>query len=310
MQTLLTDSPEQAAALLRAGEVVAFPTETVYGLGADAFAPEAVRKIFAAKGRPADNPLIIHLADLDALGAVAARVPAAAQVLIDAFFPGPLTVILPKHPAVPEVVTGGLSTVGVRVPRHPVAVAFLRACGRPVAAPSANRSGRPSPTTWQAAYADLGGRVAGILKGGRSPAGLESTVVDCTEAAPVVLRAGVLTVEALQAVLPEIRTGEGVPARSPGTRYRHYAPHARVRLIDDPSTLTPRADAAYLGLDAPPEGFGLVEVCSTLDTYAHALYDFFRRADAGGLATIYCQTVPPEGLGRAVMDRLRRAAQG
>ncbi len=315
MQTLLTDSPQEAAALLRAGEVVAFPTETVYGLGADAFDAEAVRKIFAAKGRPADNPLIVHVARLDQIDLLAEAVSAPARRLIDAFFPGPLTVILKKKPEVPGVVTGGLDTVGVRMPRHPVAQAFLAACGRPVAAPSANRSGRPSPTTWQAAYADLDGRVACILQAERTPAGLESTVVDCTEATPTVLRTGVITLEALRVVLPDVRlaeqgTREGL--RSPGTRYRHYAPRARVRLVGHPAEARPGPGAAYIGLETPetPGAFGLHAVCPTVEAYAHELFDFFRRCDAAGLRTIYCQRVAPTGLGRALMDRLQRAAEG
>jgi len=315
LKTLLTHSPEEAAAFLRRGEVVAFPTETVYGLGADAFDEEAVRTIFAAKGRPADNPLIVHLADLGRLARVAARVPPAARLLIDAFFPGPLTVILPRRADVPALVSGGLPTVGVRMPRHPVAQAFLAACGVPVAAPSANRSGRPSPTTWEAVRADLEGRIPCILVGERTEAGLESTVVDCTGETPVVLRAGVVTLEALRAVHPATRLAEPAAealARSPGARYRHYAPRARVRLIDAPGEAEPGPDAAYIGLAPPPapEAFGLVRVCASVEDYAHALFDFFRRCDAAGLRTIHCERVPPAGLGLALMDRLRRAAQG
>ncbi len=311
----MTDSPQEAAALLRAGEVVAFPTETVYGLGANAFEERAVRKIFAAKGRPADNPLIVHLAHLDQIERLAAAVPPSARRLIDAFFPGPLTVILKKKPAVPDVVTGGLDSVGVRMPRHRVAQAFLEACNVPVAAPSANRSGRPSPTTWQAVYADLDGRIAAILRGDRTPAGLESTVVDCTGAAATVLRTGVITLEQLRGILPDIHLADQEargPARSPGIRYRHYAPRARVRLVDDPAEARPGADAAYIGLAAPAalDAFALHAVCPTVEAYAHELFDFFRRCDAAGLRAIYCQRVAPTGLGRALLDRLLRAAEG
>lgn len=315
MKTLLTASPEEAAAFIRRGEIVAFPTETVYGLGADAFNEEAIRKIFAAKERPADNPLIVHLADLGQLPRVAARVPPAAQALVEAFFPGPLTLILPRRAEVPAVVSGGLPTVGVRMPRHPVAQAFLAACGVPVAAPSANRSGRPSPTTWEAVRADLEGRIPCILVGERTEAGLESTVVDCTGETPVVLRAGVVTLEALRAVLPGTRLAEATAealARSPGARYRHYAPRARVRLVDAPEAAEPGADAAYIGLAPPPDpdAFGRVRVVKSVEAYAHELFDFFRRCDAEGIRTIYCQPVPPAGLGLALMDRLHRAAQG
>lgn len=314
MQTRLTTDPEEAAAFLRRGAVVAFPTETVYGLGADALDASAVRQIFEAKGRPADNPLIVHLAHLEQLAAVAPRTTPAADTLIRHFVPGPLTLILPKAPAVPDVVTGGLDTVGVRMPAHPVAQAFLAACNRPVAAPSANRSGRPSPTTWQAVQADLDGRIACILQGDQSDAGLESTVVDCTQEVPTVLRAGVITLEQLRAVLPHLRTTDGddkTIVRSPGTRYRHYAPRARIRLVDHPSEAPPAPDAAYLGLDAPnnPSGFGLSSVCQDVAAYAHTLFDFFRRCDAAGIRMIYCQRVSPAGLGHALMDRLQRAAQ-
>ena len=315
MQTLLTDNPREAAAILRAGGLVAFPTETVYGLGADAFNADAVARIFAAKGRPDDNPLIVHIAHLDQIERLAAGLSPSARTLIEHGFPGPLTVIVKKKPEVPDIVTGGLSTVGIRMPRHPVAQVFLEACGVPVAAPSANLSGRPSPTTWQAVYDDLNGRIACLLQGDRSEAGLESTVVDCTEAVPGVLRAGVVTVEQLRAVLPVLETlasDAQQAARSPGTRYRHYAPHARIHLVAHPADAVPNAHAAYIGLDAPenPDAFGLTAHGETVEAYAHTLFDFFRRCDAAGLHLIYCQTVPPTGLGRALMDRLRRASQG
>ncbi|MDX1545954.1 MAG: L-threonylcarbamoyladenylate synthase [Rhodothermales bacterium] len=315
MQTHLTSDPSVAAAYVRRGLLAAFPTETVYGLGADAFQPDAIARIFAAKGRPQDNPLIVHLAALGQLRAVARTVPEAARRLIDAFFPGPTTLILPRHEHLPAAVSGGLGTVGVRMPRHPVAHAFLAACGTPVAAPSANRSGRPSPTTWQAVRDDLDGRIACILRGDRSEAGLESTVVDCTGPVPLVLRAGVVTLEALRAVLPETRLaapGTREAARSPGTRYRHYAPRAAVRLVDHPEDAAAGPTSAYLGLDAPPDPtqYGHVTIAPDLERYAYEVYDFFRRCDALGIDTIYCQRVVPEGLGRALLDRLERAARG
>ena len=314
MQTLLTSDPAQAAALIQAGETVAFPTETVYGLGADLFNEAAVRKVFKAKGRPADNPLIAHVAEPEQVETLAARVPEVAQRLMYQFFPGPLTLVLPRRPDVPAIVSAGLATIGVRMPRHPVAQAFLEACERPVAAPSANRSGRPSPTTWQAVQSDLDGRIACILQGNRSEVGLESTVVDCSEGVPKVLRAGAVTLEALQAALPDVRIAPpGVEAlrRSPGTRHRHYAPRARVCLVADPEEATPKAKAAYIGLDAPPDpaAFAPCFVCADVQTYAYALFDFFRQSDRVGAAVIYAQRVEDVGLGVAVMDRLRRAAE-
>lgn len=312
-ETLLTTDVHEAAALIRQGELVAFPTETVYGLGADALNPEAVRKIFEAKGRPLDNPLIVHIAHLDQLARLVRDVPEAARRFMERFFPGPLTLVLPRHPDVPDEVTAGLPTVGVRMPRHPVAQAFLEACGTPVAAPSANRSGRPSPTRWEAVYADLNGRIACILQGDRSDMGLESTVVDCTGSEPVVLRAGAVPLEALREVVPETRlVGDetSLKARSPGTRYRHYAPKARVVLVDHPDEAVPDPRHAYIGLTPPahPEAFGACCICPDVETYAYELFDFFRRCDAQGCTRIYAQRVPRTGLGLALMDRLERAA--
>ncbi|MFO8099009.1 MAG: L-threonylcarbamoyladenylate synthase [Salinibacter sp.] len=313
MQTVLTSSPTDAARYIRTGELSAFPTETVYGLGADALQPKAVQKIFEAKGRPPDNPLIVHVIERRQVAHLTASVPDAAEALMEAFWPGPLTVILPKSDAVPAEVTAGLSTVGLRWPRHPVAQAFLEACASPVAAPSANRSGRPSPTTWQAVHHDLDGRIACILKGGRTETGLESTVVDCTASPPTVLRPGAIPVEALRDRIGEVHAGEntsGSAARSPGTRHRHYAPQASVVCVSAPSTAEPGPKAAYIGCDAPPDPdpFARVLVAETLEAYAEALFHFFREADAEGVEVIYAQTVPERGLGRALNDRLRRAA--
>jgi L-threonylcarbamoyladenylate synthase len=314
--TTKTNSPEEAAAVLRAGELVAFPTETVYGLGADALRAEAVEKIFEAKGRPADNPLIVHLADRVQLPSVAADVPGLAEALLDHFAPGPLTLILPKADAVPSVVTAGLDTVGVRLPAHPVAQAFLRACETPVAAPSANRSGRPSPTTWRAVEEDLDGRIACILKGGRTDAGVESTVLDCTASPPVVLRPGAISLEALRRLIGPVRVAEAdeddpdEQPRSPGTRHRHYAPTAQVHLVDDPAEAAADPDAGYIGLDAPTDGdrFCRLHLAPDVEAYAHDLFAFFRTCDRAGCTAIYAQRVPNNDLGRALNDRLERAA--
>lgn len=311
MTTIVTDSPEEAARFIRDGETVAFPTETVYGLGADAFAEDAVRKIFQAKGRPQDNPLIVHVASISQIDGLVDRWTPEARTLVDQFFPGPLTIILPKSPSVPSVVTSGLETIGIRMPDHPVASAFLEACGRPVAAPSANRSGHPSPTTWEAVWEDLQGRVRCILQGGRSRVGLESTVVDCTSSPPEVLRAGAVSVEQLHEVLPEIRISSVESAdvvRSPGMRHRHYAPRARVTIVETPSAIGP-GNVAYIGLDAPSSPPTTSRVCESVEEYAHELFDFFRMCDASGIETIYCQSVSESRLGRALMDRLRRASE-
>ena len=290
--------------------MVAFPTETVYGLGGHAFDENALRRIFTAKGRPADNPLIVHLADTAQLTEVVREITPSAQALLTVFWPGPLTLVLAKAERVPLLATAGLATVGVRLPAHPLAQAFLRACGVPVAAPSANLSGRPSPTTWQAVAQDLDGRIACILQGEQTRVGLESTVVDCTGDAPIVLRAGAVTLEQLRAVLPATQTlapDADAPARSPGLKHKHYAPRARVVLVDKPPA-NHTENAAYIGLDAPPNDFSRQHICRDIDEYAHELFAFFRACDAAGATVIYCQTVAATGLGAALRDRLQRAA--
>ena len=310
MKTTLTESPEEAAAFVRGGDVVAFPTETVYGLGADALSPDAVRKIFEAKGRPSDNPLIIHVSRRDQIDSLVRSVADSAQILIDRFFPGPLTVIAEKSDAVPPIVTAGLQTVGIRMPAHPTASAFLEACKRPVAAPSANRSGRPSPTTWEAVLADLSGTIPCILKGDRAKVGLESTVVDCTGTSPVILRAGAVTLEQLQEAIPDIRLVNDAQGtvRSPGMKHRHYAPRARVEVVSEPPA-DPDDGATYIGLETPASEFRLTLVVDNVEAYAHELFDYFRRSDEAGASTIYCQRVDERGLGLALMDRLRRASE-
>ena len=310
MTTLLTTDPFEAAGVLRRGSTCAFQTETVYGLGALAHDADAVAAVFEAKGRPADNPLIVHVlrpADVAAL----AEVTGEAEQLLAAFAPGPLTVVLRARPGLPSAVTSGLDTVAVRLPASRHARDLLRWTGAPLVAPSANRSGRPSPTTWQAVQADLGGRIGAVLQGPPAVVGLESTVVDVTGPVPLVLRPGAVSLADLQRVLPQTRTVGPEPdaaRRSPGTRHRHYAPSARVRL----ATLAdarPGPDAAWIGLSSPPPGYALVTVCRDVPDYAHRLFDAFRRADADGLARVDAEPVPDDGLGAALMDRLRRAAQ-
>lgn len=314
MDTTITTSPLEAARFLRQGQLVAFPTETVYGLGADAFQSPAVEAIFEAKGRPADNPLIVHLVHREQLAEVVSEIPSWAETLLERFAPGPLTLILPKAPSVPSVVTAGLETVGIRFPRHTEAQAFLRACDTPVAAPSANRSGRPSPTSWEAVEEDLGGRISCILKGGRTEAGVESTVLDCTSTPPTVLRPGAVSVETLQRVLGPIEEGgRGATddaARSPGTRHRHYAPAAQVRVVDAVSDVEPGSDVGYIGVDRPtsPSSLRKCRVVPDRETYARELFHFFRECDRAGCTVIYAQRVSSEGLGRALNDRLERAA--
>lgn len=302
----------RAGAALRAGRLVAFPTETVYGLGANARDAAAVRRVFAAKGRPPDNPLIVHLASTDALPTVAAHVTPLARDLAARFWPGPLTLVLPASGSLPPETTGGRDSVAVRVPDHPVALALLRAAQVPVAAPSANTSGRPSPTKAAHVRADLGHTIDLLLDGGPCPLGVESTVVDARGTVPVVLREGGVSREALG--LPTAATASGAAA-SPGTRYRHYTPACAVEVAPcgrGPATAAAQAvRGRRVGLVAPqPAPPGVVQIARPQDAaaLAHVLYAALRDAEARGLDVLVVEAVQERGVGRAVMDRLRRAA--
>ena len=323
-----------ASTLLKDGELVAFPTETVYGLGADALNPEAVLSIFAAKGRPADNPLIVHICDRSQLDSLC-EIPERAPILMDAFWPGPLTLLFPRKPAVPDQVTAGLPTVAIRMPSHPVAVSLLKSCGLPIAAPSANRSGRPSPTTARHVLEDMNGRIPLILDGGACDVGLESTVVDLCHGNPVILRPGGVTKDMLEKVLGEevsiagsvlrpLQPGE--KALSPGMRYRHYAPDGTVTLVEgDPNRVVALmkelcqkdiADGRSSCVlcftehvpqlsDCRPHDMGPSEDHAEI---ARRLFDILRSLDQEGMETIYSEVIPPEGVGLAVMNRLGRAS--
>jgi L-threonylcarbamoyladenylate synthase len=312
MKTFLTESPIEAAEFIKKGGLVAFPTETVYGLGADVFNARAVAKIFEAKRRPNDNPLIAHVGSLEQIALLTDRVTPAARKFIEAFFPAPLTLVLPKAAGVPLAATAGLETIGVRMPKNKLAREFLKACGTPVVAPSANLSGRPSPTTWEAVAEDLNGRIDCILQDEATEIGLESTVVDCTSEVPLILRAGAISLENLQKIVPETqlyRLRENEVVRSPGLKHKHYAPRARVNLILD-FGFGILDSSGFIGLSEPPAGaFELVKICSTIEEYAHEVFAFFRQCDQRGLKNIYCQSVAEKGLGLALMDRLKRAAE-
>jgi L-threonylcarbamoyladenylate synthase len=313
MQTTLTDSPEVAARFLNSGGVVAFPTETVYGLGAGICCPEAIRQVFLAKGRPGDNPLIVHIFSIEQLDEVAEEINECAKKLIERFFPGPLTLVLKKKHSIPDSVTAGLDTVGVRCPANPVAREFLRLCRCPVAAPSANLSGLPSATSWKAVFDDLDGRIDCILKGDPSNIGLESTIVDCSGMQPVLLRAGAITMELLQAVVPDIKanavtTNDQHAPKSPGLKYPHYSPKASIKVCRPDETIAAEPASAYIGLSSPPENADLVKVCRNLEEYGRELFTFFRMCDAEGIRVIYCELPSDFGLGRAIRDRLIRAS--
>lgn len=309
------------AQALAAGRLVAFPTETVYGLGADALDPAAVARIFRAKGRPTDHPLICHVASADELPGLMAAPTPAATALADAFWPGPLTLVVERAAAVPDAVTGGRDTVAVRVPAHPQALALLRAFGGPVAAPSANRFGRPSPTRADDVAAELGDAVDVIIDGGPCEVGIESTVLDLTTDPPQVLRPGRISAEQIAQVLgiPVSAEASG-PARAPGMLESHYAPGARVEVVAEKAAAGRAAAAMDDGLRvavlAPGHIADLPAGCLVLgpvgdpDAYAARLYAAFRRADAEGAQVIVAVPPPAEGIGIAVRDRLARASAG
>ncbi|MCY4158641.1 MAG: L-threonylcarbamoyladenylate synthase [Bacteroidetes bacterium] len=311
MNTLFTADPVRAATFVTDGKLVVFPTETVYGLGAHAFDEKAVEQVYQAKKRPTSNPLIVHIGTLTDVLHIAREVAPLAKLLMNAFFPGPLTLILPRHPSLPGIVSGGLDTVAVRMPALPLAIKFLNAACIPVVAPSANLSGCPSATTWQSAAEDLNHRVHCILCGPPSTLGLESTVVDCTSELPMLLRPGAISEEQLRTVIPEFSTTPPDEFRSPGMRYNHYAPNAKIRLIENPNDVHPNNSSGYIGLLPPPliSQFKMCRVLADKNDYSHSLFEFFRDCDRSGIKTIYCQKVDQAGIGRALMDRLIRAAK-
>ena len=311
MKTVLTTDPLEAAEFIKRGGTAAFPTETVYGLGANVFDAQAIARVFDAKGRPTDNPLIAHVSSVEQIGELAADVNRDARQFIDVFFPGPLTIVLPKADAVPLIATAGLDTVGVRMPSNELAHLFIEWCGVPLVAPSANISGRPSPTTWQAVLEDLDGRIDCILRGEPTEIGLESTVVDCTGETPVLLRLGAVSLEQLRAVVAQTQITDhssDISVKSPGLRHQHYSPRATVLLTNSKFEISNMRSAAFIGLGPAKAGFELERVCSTVDDYAHSLFEFFRECDRRGIETIYCESVEESGIGAALMDRVRRAA--
>ena len=332
------ESPDHAA-LKRAGEIllsgglVAFPTETVYGLGGNALDCAASRRIYAAKGRPSDNPLIVHIADLQDLPKIAAEIPEKAMLLAEAFWPGPLTMIFPRTDRVPLETTGGLQSVAVRFPSDLIAQELIRAGGGFVAAPSANTSGRPSPTTAEHVIADLSGKIEMILDGGPVGIGLESTIIDFTETIPTILRPGYISPAMLESILGEVRIDPGllkedsrIRPKAPGMKYRHYAPKADMAIIEG----EPEAVTAYIRQQAEKdlaEGRipGIIASEETLpqykkgilrsagsraddETIAHNLYRILREFDDAEVDTIYSESFNTPRMGQAIMNRLLKAA--
>ena len=319
----------EAARLLAAGEVVGIPTETVYGLAANALDGEAVKRIFAAKGRPQDNPLIVHIASWDQLPPLVTDIPEKAKKLAEYWWPGPLTMIFPKSALVPDEVSAGLQTVAVRFPSHPVAQAIIRAAGCPLAAPSANRSGSPSPTTAAHVLRDMDGHVSAVVDGGECGVGVESTVIDMTGDIPCLLRPGGITPEMLQAAVGEITVnsavtamlGEGERAASPGMKYKHYAPRANLTLLRGSAEAYRRYVNAHAGEGVAAMCFDGEELGLSVPylTYghrndsaeqAHRLFDVLRAwDDRPEVSQIFAACPEPNGLGLAVYNRILRSAE-
>ncbi len=315
------ESIKEAGRLLKAGELVVFPTETVYGLGANVLDPAAVQRIFDAKGRPADNPLIVHVASIEAAKKLVREWTPLADRFAKAFWPGPLTLVLPRAPNIPDAVTAGLDSVAIRVPAHPVAQAVLRACGVPIAAPSANTSGRPSPTTAQHAESDFGDKVQLYLDGGPATVGVESTVVSLLGDLPVVLRVGAIPQEALQRMVKDWGKADGKgPALAPGMKHRHYAPTAKVRLVpasqiptewrqkggDPKVAFIVSAETAAAGMAG--RNVAVPGTRNDAEMWAQQIFALLRKFDRK--TEIIVEPIYEKGLGAAVMERLRKAAEG
>lgn len=323
----------EAARVIREGGLAAFPTETVYGLGADALNPEAARKIYAAKGRPSDNPLIVHIAEMEHLSEIAKDVPDQAKKLAEAFWPGPLTMIVNKNEKVPDETTGGMQTVAVRMPNHPVALELIRKSGCLIAAPSANTSGRPSPTLAEHVAEDLDGKVPVILDAGEVGIGIESTIIDLTEAIPMILRPGYVTKRMLEEVIGPVRTDPGmisedssVKPKAPGMKYRHYAPKADLIIVDgEKKAVIDKINALTAYMRTKGMRVGVIGTDETAahytgdvvlsmgaredeDAIARRLYRILREFDEREIHVIYSESFDSPGIGQAVMNRLLKAA--
>ncbi|MCR5104529.1 MAG: threonylcarbamoyl-AMP synthase [Eubacterium sp.] len=348
LQTKIFDCSEndlaKAAEILKSGGLVAFPTETVYGLGGDALKPDASKHIYAAKGRPSDNPLIVHIADTESVYELAAAVPENAKALMQAFWPGPLTIILPKKDSVPHETTGGLDTVAIRMPSHPAAMELIRKSGVYIAAPSANTSGRPSPTTAEHVIEDLSGKIEAIIDGGPVGIGIESTIVDLTEDVPTILRPGYITKRMLEEIVGEVRIDRAIiepdpnlRPKAPGMKYTHYAPSGELTIIEDSKTPEAVTENVINKINELVEEYKNVEpqsmcpkvaVLTTAEnqhlyhtkniillgeksdgvTVASKLYAALRECDKLGVDYIFSENFNRDELGGAIMNRLLKAA--
>ena len=323
METLLLTTEKQdiekAAEVIREGGLAAFPTETVYGLGADALNRDAVRKIYEAKGRPADNPTIAHISSIDDMKRLTPVITEEMKLLADAFWPGPLTMVVPRLPEVPDTTTGGLDTVGIRMPQHPAARELIRLAGTPIAAPSANISGRPSPTTAEDVLEDMAGRIDCVIDGGPSTGGIESTVLDLSGETPMILRPGLITKKDLEAVLggqvlldptlnkkPE--AGEDFRPKAPGMKYRHYAPKADMLIFEGEDEKVSRAIAEKKSeLEREGRKVVVLEYQAEREAARH-FFAALRKADRDGADMILTRGLPEEGIGFSVMNRMLKSA--
>ena len=323
---------KEAGVLLKSGALVAFPTETVYGLGANALDEKASAKIYAAKGRPSDNPLIIHIADMEKLAYITAEIPTAAIKLAEKFWPGPLTMVLKKSDVVPLGTTGGLNTVAVRMPSHPIALEMIRAGGGYIAAPSANTSGRPSPTLASHVADDMDGIIPMILDGGAVGIGIESTIVDLTEEIPTILRPGFITKEMLEEVVGEVQIDKGLeadaktPPKAPGMKYRHYAPKAELLIVEGAEdAVIKKINALVKEKEAQGIVAGVIGTEETVSKYqagivksmgtrtdeisiSSHLYGILREFDESDAEVIYSESFEEGAMGSAIMNRLLKAA--
>ncbi len=324
---------EEAGDIIRSGGLVAFPTETVYGLGGDALNPMSSRKIYAAKGRPSDNPLIVHVADMESVESIVTSVPDKARVLADKFWPGPLTIIMNKSDKVPYETTGGLDTVAIRMPVHKTALAFIRASGGYIAAPSANLSGRPSPTAVRYVKEDMSGRIEMIIDGGDVPIGLESTIIDLSGDVPMLLRPGFITLRMLEDAIGHVETDPTIMSgdckerpKAPGMKYRHYAPKGDLVIVDGARDAVIDHINAHASEEAGSGGkVGIIATDETEGLYrtgtvksvghrqdesmiAHRLYTILREFDDEGVTKIFSESFDSDGMGQAIMNRLLKAA--
>ncbi len=320
--TLEISCYREAGKIIREGGLVAFPTETVFGLGVDATNTSAIERLFEAKGRPSNNPLIVHLPDDSMWAKAASDLTPHARTLLETFSPGPLSVVLPKADSISQLVTAGLDSVAMRIPSHPTANEILKEANVPVAAPSANLSGRPSSTTWKSVLEDLEGRIDAVFCEDCSCIGIESTVVDCRSETPIILRPGAITLEQIQQHIPSVKqlvVENSSPAEdaaesisSPGLLHPHYQPNAKVHLVDSASFDASAIDgpAAFCGTRTPDvnEDLVLTEVFDSIENYAAGFYEFLREVDRQGIPEVFVESAPNSGLGRALLDRQQRAS--